>query len=402
MAVTLEQILTLAGRLDDSREFDGARQRFRRFLRDYATDVGTARLLINQCRYVPGDQHRRALEDLVLFLGRFMGFDVEFGFPLDATLHGGGCGAWRAPGRLRVVVVLGGQPTASASADASAGESPAETGVPVVRLLIPSPFSGPRPATPPVPFASERTTRTLPLAQLVELAEMTAAGRLAHGDVVRMLESGIPVDFVVGLLERPQPAPAEPAQPAPVDRPEAAAEGAPDRRLGSGCWLASVPADHATTPEEFLELVVARRHVFGVTDRGTVVGTVRDGDGICFLLPGKGVVGHARVSAINDGAADLRDARRYRQVLRLEHLVLHVSRPAPLDPETELRLRAAPAPANRQAQTLIEISEASYRALDAFGSRVREVGRHGPPEAGDARPAGQDPGPPLHRDRLSG
>ena len=44
---------------------------------------------------------------------------------------------------------------------------------------------------------------------------------------------------------------------------------------GSGYWMASVPPDYATTPEEFLEVVVARRHVFGVTDRGTVVGTVR-------------------------------------------------------------------------------------------------------------------------------
>jgi hypothetical protein len=129
--------------------------------------------------------------------------------------------------------------------------------------------------------------------------------------------------------------------------------------------MASVLPDYATTPEEFLELVVARRHVFGVTDRGTVVGTVQTGDGICFYLPGKGVVGHAWVASIADGASDLRDARRFRQVLRLDRLSLHLSRPTPLDIETEVRLRAAPVTASRHAQMLIEISAESFRTLSA-------------------------------------
>ena len=149
--------------------------------------------------------------------------------------------------------------------------------------------------------------------------------------------------------------------------------------------MASVPPDYATTPEEFLEVVVARRHVFGVTDRGTVVGTVRTGDGICFYLPGKGVVGHAWVASITDGTNDLRDARRFRQVLRLDRLSLHIARPTSLDIETELRLRAAPTTANRHAQMLLEISRESFRALSEPAVKLR-TGAHAPAAPRRTRP----------------
>jgi hypothetical protein len=165
--------------------------------------------------------------------------------------------------------------------------------------------------------------------------------------------------------------------------------------------MASVPPDYATTPEEILELVVARRHVFGVTDRGTIVGTVKTGDGICFFLPGKGVVGHAWVGSISDGVSDLRDARRFRQVLRLERLSLHLGRPLPLDVETEVRLRAAPAPANRHAQMLLEISADSFKTLST-PVRPRPVersaGADDHAESDERRPADGDP----ERGRLSG
>ena len=44
MNVTLRQVLALVGRLDDSPEEDCARERFRRYLRENVTDVGTINL----------------------------------------------------------------------------------------------------------------------------------------------------------------------------------------------------------------------------------------------------------------------------------------------------------------------------------------------------------------------
>jgi len=50
-------------------------------------------------------------------------------------------------------------------------------------------------------------------------------------------------------------------------------------------------------------------------------------------------------------------------VLRLDNLDLHLDKPASLDAETELRLRAAPATANRNAQILVQISPESFTAM---------------------------------------
>src|SRR5262245_38891010 len=289
MPVTLDQMLALAGRLDESRDFDSARERFRRFLREHVTDVAGVRGLIDQAKYSPDDQHRRAIQDLVVLAGRFLGFDVDVGAPALPAGVASHHGTWHAPGRLRVIVEVG---TLSSSPSLNAADLSTH-GTAVVGLFVPVTL----PATPRTSDdnLTGRAVRIMPVAELLDLAEMATNGRLAPREVIRMLEMGIPVDFVAGLLDRRSAASAVAPDPSP--------EPAPTASHGSGYWMASVPPDYATTPEEFLELVVARRHVFGVTDRGTVVGTVRTGDGICFYLPGKGVVGHAWVASISDGAA---------------------------------------------------------------------------------------------------
>ena len=116
-------------------------------------------------------------------------------------------------------------------------------------------------------------------------------------------------------------------------------------------WIATVTPDYATTPEQLLELVVGRRHIFGVAEGGTTPSSARSGDWICFYIPGKGVVGRARVLSPSAGNAGVRDAHRFRQLLHLEDLELHLHTPVSLDFETQLRLRTAAAGAARQTQT---------------------------------------------------
>ena len=48
MNITLNELLTLLGRLDDEPGFDSARERFRRFLVEHVTDVPTARPLVEE------------------------------------------------------------------------------------------------------------------------------------------------------------------------------------------------------------------------------------------------------------------------------------------------------------------------------------------------------------------
>ena len=106
MSVTLEQILNLSGRLDDTPGFDSARERFRRFLLEHAAELTGARALIEQGQHLPGEQHHRAVQDLVVLLGKFIGFDVTFGAYTPAAGSIKHHGHWRS--RLRLHVVLGG------------------------------------------------------------------------------------------------------------------------------------------------------------------------------------------------------------------------------------------------------------------------------------------------------
>lgn len=75
MSITLNQILALVGKLDDSQGDDTPRERFRRFLKDNTNEVGQVRDYIEECLRTSGDQYNRALQDLVNYLGHFLEFD---------------------------------------------------------------------------------------------------------------------------------------------------------------------------------------------------------------------------------------------------------------------------------------------------------------------------------------
>ena len=79
MSITLQQILSLAGPLDDVIGPDTPRERFRQFLQENVTRVGEVRDYIEECLRTSGQQYSRALQDLVNHLGHFLGFTVSFG-----------------------------------------------------------------------------------------------------------------------------------------------------------------------------------------------------------------------------------------------------------------------------------------------------------------------------------
>src|SRR5438445_5379314 len=78
VSIKPEHLLMLAGRLDDSPGFDTPRERFRRFLLERVTDVQFACALADEWQRSPGDQARRALQDAVVLLGRFLGLEPIF------------------------------------------------------------------------------------------------------------------------------------------------------------------------------------------------------------------------------------------------------------------------------------------------------------------------------------
>ena len=104
MQLTLEQLLSVVGTLDDQPGFDTPRERFRRFITKRVTDFATARQLVEQCVSLPGTQAHRALQDLVFCLGRFLELEVVFGpYERSSLVDAGG---WRARRQLFIHVVV--------------------------------------------------------------------------------------------------------------------------------------------------------------------------------------------------------------------------------------------------------------------------------------------------------
>jgi len=364
MGITLDQILMLAGRLDDAQGFDSPRERFRRFLIDHVRDIQTGRALIEQCQHAPGNQHRRALEDLVVLLGRFIGFDTTFAAHSTTSTGPEHHGVWQSRAHFQILVDVRSDQTAVPDFEGLLRSAPAlkqisrPTGIRLAALCVLTPLCMNRGKIEEAIKAVKPAflVGVVPLAAIVSLAETVASGRMTHADAVRLFESNIPIDFIVNLLEtfaaRPSvesPEPAVPRAPSNLDRPS--------------FWIASVVPDHATAPEEFLELVVAKRHIFGVAENGHAGSAARDGDWICFYIPGKGVVGHARVASLAKSGSGLRDAHRFRQLLQLEDLDLYLGAPVAPDSETQLRLRTAPSPSRRNVQTLVGISRDSFQTI---------------------------------------
>ena len=106
MSVALDELLLLVGRLDDAPGFDTPRERFRRFLVERVRDVSTARALIEDCQRSVGEQRHRALQDLVVLLGRFLRFEATFG-PYERSADNARiAGHWRSPGLLTVAIEI--------------------------------------------------------------------------------------------------------------------------------------------------------------------------------------------------------------------------------------------------------------------------------------------------------
>jgi hypothetical protein len=362
MSVNLEQLLTLAGKLDDAPGFDSPRERFRRFLREHVTTPQTARSLIEHAQHTPGEQHRRALQDLVAITGRFLGFEVTFGTyePVSGALTLDG--QWTSRGRLQVVVDVRSVHAADAdSIDGLIRSVAAVASVSGLRTMgvcvIASQFASRRRLEEAIAaLPAGMHIALLPLPSLLAIAELASAGGLSHEDVLRLIE--LPAaDFVIELLQR-NAAPRTAEMPAPAAEVPAPALPVTD---APGWWIASVVRDYATRPEEFLELVVGRRQIFGIA-HGTGADLVAKHDWICFYVAGKGVVGRAQVASPADHKS-IRDAHRFRQLLNMQEVTLHLGSPIAPDPATELRLRAAAPQPNVQA--LIRISRETFRTLSA-------------------------------------
>jgi hypothetical protein len=403
MSLPLSDILTLVGRLDDSPGFDTPRERFRRYISEQVHDVAALRRLLTQCQERLGDQHARARQDLIMLLGRFLGFEVHFG-AYDARGAARIEGHWRSRRRARLAVaVLSEQSTEDEAEHLARAMAALRAATPVdeerwVGLCITTPFYVTRQRLETALVQRPAgDIRCVSLESVLWLADTASDDRLPHDDVVRLLTSGPDSDFMIGLMRRftetaaasAPPAAAAPTGPRVVPPPATASQAtsplhtpAPlfvDRRAAaaeepvSGCWLASLVRDEAATPEQILDSVIGRRQVLGIGESAPSPAAPRAGDRVCFVIEGSGAMGHAELDAvISDATPPIRGARRFSAVFRLRHVVLY-DMPVAIDGNSVVRGVLDQMPAGATGAYLAPLPRADYDWLTSGGEGALRV-----------------------------
>jgi hypothetical protein len=166
-----------------------------------------------------------------------------------------------------------------------------------------------------------------------------------------------------------------------------------EQQAGTSFWLATIGTDRGTTPEQLVEVVVGKRHVLGVTEGRAPRGIPQAGDGLCFHIPGKGIVGHGRVRSTAEGGDGIRGADRFSHLLQLEDIVLHMQAPLPLEEEMQLRVQAARAGRERAAHSVTRISRLEFDHLTTVRDTEDRRAGDSTRAAGSGRPS--EPGEPV-------
>src|SRR5262249_30443773 len=143
-------------------------------------------------------------------------------------------------------------------------------------------------------FGSE--LRIVGVRSLMSLATQMSAARVGHADVVKLFKSGFALDFVIDLLDRPTPVAL------PIDEPVLIPDDEPrDEKF----WVTTIAGNETGGADQLLASVIAHRRVLGVCASGGLQDLGMPGDWVCFFLPGKGIVGHARLAAVVDGTTSI-------------------------------------------------------------------------------------------------
>jgi hypothetical protein len=325
VSVTVDELLLLVGRLDDSPGFDTARERFRRFLLERVTDLSTARALIEDCQRSVGEQRHRALQDLVTLAGRFLGFDTTFGTyerSADAVKVDG---QWRLPGQLTVGLEIKTEQTSAVPLERLAravaalphrGDAEPRIGLCVVARQCTARAGL---VSTVAHDAQVCDVHVITVHSLLSLAALIASERMTHVEVVKLLQSGFALDFVIDLVGRPGAG-------VPTSQrdgfPPLASVGSEAR--DTAFWVATITSNETGSADWLLRSVIAQRRILAVCHAGRFQADGSPGDWVGFFLPRRGIVGHAQLASIvEDAAGIVPHANRFSRVYRVADVTLY-------------------------------------------------------------------------------
>lgn len=316
MSVSLNEILDLVGPLDDSPGEDTPRERFRRFLHKNVHEVGEIRDHIEQCLRTPGEQYNRALQDLINFLGEFLGFTIEFGRYRGVQNQIGFDGLWKSSTGLHVVVEA--KTTEVYAVKTATLVGYIDELISAKRVSSWDSALGLYVIGKPDPelrqlenaiIAEKRThqLRVISVESLLSLAEIMSEYDVTHNDVLVMLRpSGPGIDALADLIARlVAEETAEHTEPVTQTTGQLTIEGNGDA-VSPVYWITPVKDHEGETAVECVKNLVATHHIYAFGERTPGRRQIKAGDGICFYATTKGIVAHANVASPPEKKSDQR------------------------------------------------------------------------------------------------
>lgn len=354
MPNSLDVILDLVGSLDDTPGEDTARERFRNYLTREVDEVGHVRDLIEECLRESGSQYARALQDLVNYVGRFLGFEVEHGRYKGTVNDIGHDGLWTSPGGFYVVIETKTTEQFHIKTSALTGyvnELISEQRVPgwenAMGLYV---IGDPDPEVNQLEHSivAENKTdqlRTISIEALLSLAELLSEYDVTHEDALAVLRpSGPSIDPIAKLMARivaqeqvrqeGRESPKEDEQ--KQDKTPAAASKTERQPTPDGepsYWLTPVSDKGGMTPKEVVYRLVGESQVYGYGERTPGRKDLSPGDQIAFYATGEGVVAQAEVASRPDERQNpgdhlpTPDAEEYPYIFSLRDPVLYLEEP---------------------------------------------------------------------------
>lgn len=350
MHISIAEILSLVGPLDDNPGTNNARERFRAFLAKNVTEVGELRDHIEECLRTSGDQFNKALQDLVNFIGQFLGFEVSFGRYRGVTNDIGFDGLWKSPTGLNIVVEVKTSDTYAIKTSTLIGyvdELISEKRISDWRSALGLYVMGrPDPDIKQLQNAivvehRMHQLRTISVESLLSLAEVSADYDITHEDVLAILRPSEPaadsfIQMLVRLAAGGQPQVAHTAVTGWNTAVQALQEGQVKKdaeRTEPAFWITPVKDHENETAQECVERLVGRFKLYAFGKKTPGRKQVKPGDWICFYANGVGIVAHARVATLpeNKPSPHVLEPERYSYTFDVDNAHLYPENPVVLD-----------------------------------------------------------------------
>ena len=352
--ITLKQLLSLVGTLNDREGEDTARERLHRFLEENVKEVGQVRDFIEECLRNTGDQYNKALQDLINHLGTILGFVVEYGRYQGAQGRVGNDGLWVSP--TGYVIVIEVKTTAVYAIDSSTLIGYIESLISAGKIKSRENAMGlyvvgreqkiSQLENEIIATKRSDRVRIISVESLLSLADIYSEYDVSHEDVVEILRpSGPSIDPIINLIEKvvgppvdvQAPSAMEPIVLEPIiEREIEVAQGEADY------WITSVKSDEEGTAREVIERLVGEERVYAFGDKTPGRKALKAGDWICFYESTNGVVAHAMVASKPERNPHkaIRRKEVFPWTFKLKNAKLYLDDPVVIDAQLRLQLDA--------------------------------------------------------------